>query len=270
MSNMPLSIHHRIVLAAKCWLYSRSGEPYHINGKTLRYMPGSRPVRLRYRSSSNANVRFDALQIETLANGIRPGDTVIDIGAHYGQYSIIMAAFAGPSGTVISFEPDPYARKVLTKNFNLNPDLKRPVLEESALSDQDGEAILYSKGGNSQSSLVRSAVEFNAPGSSEAIRIHTTSLDSYLQRNGVPQPSWVKIDVEGAEIRVLRGALNLLAGRARIVLELHPYAWPDFGDNLEDLQRIISRCGRRMVGLGTNQEVGSEVSYGTVLLDAAL
>jgi FkbM family methyltransferase len=266
--SVRLSIHHKIILGAKRWLYSRTGEPYRINGKTLRYAPGSRPVRLRYRNSRNAISRFDALQVETLANGIRPGDTVIDIGAHYGQYSILMAAFAGPSTNIISFEPDPYARKVLKKNVDLNPGLKRPLIEETALSDEVGEAVLYSKGGNSQSSLVRSAVEFNRPESSEAIRVHTIRLDCYLERNRLPAPSWVKIDAEGAEIRILRGAPKLLAGPTRVLLELHPYAWPEFGDTLEDLQKMIAACGRRMVVLGTTEEVGREASYGTVLLDA--
>jgi FkbM family methyltransferase len=214
------------------------------------------------------NSRFDALQVEILANGIRAGDTVMDIGAHYGQYSILMAAFAGPSGNVISFEPDPYAREVLQRNVDLNPALKRPVIEEFALSDEVGEAVLYSKGGNSQSSLARSAVEFNGPESSEAIRVHTIRLDVYLERNRLPAPSWVKIDAEGAEIRILRGAQKLLAGPTRVLLELHPYAWPEFGDTLEDIQKMIAACGRRMVVLGTTEEVGREANYGTILLDA--
>jgi FkbM family methyltransferase len=223
---------------------------------------------LRYRNSGNTITRFDALQIETLADGIRPGDTVIDVGAHYGQYSILMAAFAGQSGTVISFEPDPYARKVLKQNIELNPALKRPIIEETALSDKVGEAVLYTKGGNSQSSLVRSAVEFARAESLETIRVDTIPIDVYLERNRVPVPSWVKIDAEGAEIRILRGAPNLLASPTRVLLELHPYAWPEFGDTLEDLQKLIAAYGRRMIVLGTTEEVGREASYGTVLLDA--
>jgi len=266
---MRFSIQHRMILAAKRRFYARTGEPYRINGQVLRYVPGSRPVRVRYKNSGDASARFDALQVEMLASNIRPGDTVIDVGAHHGQYSILMAAFAGLCGKVISFEPDPYARQVLRRNICLNPTIKSPVVEEAALSDEIGESILYSKGGNSQSSLVRSAVEFYQGESSQPIRVHTIRLDSYLEQNRLTAPSWVKIDAEGAEIRILRGAPKLLAGPTRVLLELHPYAWQEFGDTLEDLQKIISACGRRMIVLGTSKEVGHQANYGTVLVDAA-
>ena len=264
------ALHHQIVLQAKRWFYSGKGEPYRIGGRTLRYTPGSRPVRLCYKTSTNNNTRFDALQLEMLSNGIREGDTVVDIGAHCGQYSIVMAAFCGNSGRVVSFEPDPYARDFFKRNLDLNPTIKRPIIEEIALSDREGEAVLFSKGGNSQSSLVRSAVEFGDDYSSEAIRIRTDTLDAYLARTSLSSPSWVKIDAEGAEIRILTGSPKLLKGPTRILCELHPYAWEAFGSSLDELKAIVAASGRRMTILGTNQEVGKSVSYGTVLLDRTL
>jgi hypothetical protein len=55
---------NRLVLWIKRRIYARRGEPYRIQGQTLRYIPGSRPVRLRYKNSSNAIVRYDALQVK--------------------------------------------------------------------------------------------------------------------------------------------------------------------------------------------------------------
>ena len=72
--------------------------PYRIPGQTLRYLPGTRPVRLRYIGSDNAVVRYDALQVQLLSTQLNEGDTAIDIGAHHGVYSIIMAARCGHSG----------------------------------------------------------------------------------------------------------------------------------------------------------------------------
>jgi hypothetical protein len=79
----------------------------------LRYVPGTRPVRLRYKRSDNDVVRYDALQIELFAAELSEGDVAIDIGAHAGQYSLIMTAMCGMSGQVVAFEPDPYARQAL-------------------------------------------------------------------------------------------------------------------------------------------------------------
>ena len=153
-------MRHDIANCIKSLIYARSGEPYTINGHTLRYMPGTRPVRLHYINSTNRNTLYDALQVKWLADNLKEGDTAIDIGAHYGVYSILMAAMCGPTGTVIAFEPDPYASEMLARNLALNPGIKKPVVESVACSDAPGQATLFSRGGNAQSSLVRSAVEF--------------------------------------------------------------------------------------------------------------
>lgn len=266
---MLTSMKHRLALWFKRLLYSRRGEPYKIRGLTLRYAPGSRPVRVVYKNSSSANTRYDALQMELLSSDLQPGDTAIDIGAHHGQYCVLMAAVCGESGCVVAFEPDPYAREMLLRNLALNPGLKRPQIEAVALSDTDGEAVLYSRGGNSQSSLARSGTEFSADHHAESIRVRTMRLDTYLAQNRVPTPKWVKIDAEGAEIRILRGAPGLLGGSARIICELHPYAWPEFANDYAELRELVASAGRRMHYLGSAEEMPAAVVYGTVLIEPA-
>src|ERR1700704_1785784 len=127
--------HHKLILACKRFLYRRHGEPYRIGGHTLRYEPGTRPVRTHYINSTNIVTRYDALQVQLLSKSLAEGDSAIDIGAHCGQYTILMAALCGQSGRVVAFEPDPYACKLLLKNLNLNPHIKKPVVETYAVSD---------------------------------------------------------------------------------------------------------------------------------------
>jgi FkbM family methyltransferase len=260
-------LHHDFVLALKRALYGRRGEPYRIDGQTLRYLPGTRPVRLRYIRSQNGVARYDALQIAWLSSHLAEGDTAVDIGAHYGSYSILMAAKCGQSGHVIAFEPDPYAREVLARNLGLNPRIRRPKVEICACSDEIGEATLFSRGGNSQSSLARSAVEFTAAHTSEEIRVPVVTLDSYLSECNLSQPRCVKIDAEGAEIRILRGAKQLLASNADVVCELHPYAWPEFGNTFAELKDLAAAAGRRIRYLDQDMEIGDKAEYGTVLLE---
>jgi FkbM family methyltransferase len=261
-----MGIRMQLTLVAKNLIWGRRGEPYRIGGHTLRYLPGTRPVRLRYVDSPDGVTRYDALQLQLLASTLREGDTAIDIGAHAGQYCIAMAALCGATGRVVAFEPDPHARRLLERNLRLNPRLKRPVVEARAVSDASGEAVLYSRGGNTQSSLARSAVEFTAEQRSEPIRVQLVALDAYLAEHGLA-PRWVKIDAEGAEIRILRGARALLAGDAGIVCELHPYAWPEFGNTLAELKELVAQSGRRMRYLDQRAPVGDRVEYGTVVLE---
>jgi len=262
-----MKFRHQVALALKRLMYSRHGEPYRIEGHTLRYLPGTRPVRLRYIHSSNGVVRYDALQVQLLSTSLAEGDTAIDIGAHWGVYSILMAARCGRTGHVAAFEPDPYAREVLIQNIALNPGIKRPLVESYACSDVVGEATLYSRGGNSQSSLARSAVEFSAAHKSEEIRVPLVTLDSYLLERNLPEPRWIKIDAEGAEIRILKGAREVLRSNAGILCELHPYAWPEFNNTLAELKDLAAAAGRRIRYLDQDSEIGDQAVYGTVVLE---
>jgi FkbM family methyltransferase len=264
---MSAHLWHKTVIGLKSAIYGRRGEPYHIEGQTLRYLPGTRPIRLRYRTSRHAVARYDALQIAWLTTHLKEGDTAIDIGAHHGVMSVLMAAKCGQSGRVIAFEPDPHARAVLMKNLSLNPKVKRPDLEGLACSDEVGEATLFSRGGNSQSSLARTGLGSSGPAGAERIQVSVVTLDSYLSQRGLPTPSCVKIDAEGAEIRILKGARQVLLSEADILCELHPYAWPEFQNTLHELKDLVASTGRRIRYLDQNAEIGDDALYGTVLLE---
>jgi len=257
---------HRIVIELKRALYSGRGEPYRIEGHTLRFVPGTRPVRLRHSCSPNGISRYDALQVAWLSNHLKEGDTAVDVGAHHGTYSVLMAAKCGQTGHVVAIEPDPYSREVLVKNFSLNPSIKRPMVEICACSDGIGEAILFTRGGNSQSSLVPSVVESSTANKPEEIRVPIVTLDSYLLEHRLA-PRCVKIDAEGAEIRILKGAKRVLASNADVVCELHPYAWPEFGNTFAELKILVAAAGRHIRYLDQDAEIGDKANYGIVLLE---
>ena len=266
---MRLGLSHETVLRLKRLVYGRRGEPYAIPGRVLRYAPGTRPVRMRYVTSRNDVVRYDAMQARLFAEGLVAGDTAIDVGAHAGQYALIMAARCGDRGQVVAFEPDPHARRRLSRTISLNPTVKPPAVEAMAVSDAPGEAILYSLGGNSQSSLARSGIGEAAAQRAEAIATQVVTLDDYLAARGLPTPRWVKIDTEGAEIRILTGAPKLLASAANIACELHPYAWAEFGDDVAKLRAVVARSGRRIRYLDEAAPFEGEPRYGVVLLEHA-
>ena len=239
--NWP-GVRESFVLNAKRALYAGRGEPYEFAGRTLRFIPGSRPVRRKYRHSPNWINRDDVLEMLWMEENVGEGSTAIDVGAHWGIYTIMLAVKCGPRGTVVAFEPDPYAREVLARNVNLNR-IKAPRVESFACSDSDCEAVLFSRGGQANSSLAPSVAQRGC--AVEEIHVQTTTLDHYVAERSL-HPHVVKIDAEGAEIRILRGARKLLKSDARVLCELHPYAWPEFGNSLEELESLVSSASRKI------------------------
>jgi hypothetical protein len=77
----------------------------------------------------------------------------------------------------------------------------------------------------------------------------------------------MKVDAEGAEIRILKGAKRVLASNANVVCELHPYALPEFGNTLSELKYFAAAGGRRIRYLDQTAEIGEQAEYGTVLLE---
>lgn len=261
------NLKHRLVLWAKSLIYGRRGEAYSVMGQRLYFVPGTRPVRLKYRNSSNSIVRYDALQIEHLCACLGAGDFAMDIGTHAGQHALIMAMLCGEKGRVIAFEPDVHARKLLAQNIALNRNIAPPRVEVMALSDHNGMATFFSNGGDANSSLSLSGLSPAMDKQFERMEVPVIRFDDYMRDNALPMPKFVKIDTEGAEIRILQGAESLLASDAEIVCELHPYAWEGFGNSLDDLTSIIAKFGRHMRYLDQAEPVVGEPVYGVVVLE---
>src|SRR5262249_18759416 len=131
-----------------------------------------------------------------LRNHCGPGQTVIDIGAHIGLFSILMARQVGPTGRVFSFEPTPFTRSVLARVIHLNDCEKVVAVCGEAVSGVTGEATFYDTGTTipCQNSLVHPA----GNGHRRGIPIATIRLDDFVFGQGL-QPRCLKIDVEGAE-----------------------------------------------------------------------
>jgi FkbM family methyltransferase len=258
---------NKAVLTAKKIFYAGRGEPITLGGHHLRYVVGTRPIREKYVDSPVETVSNDVRQMMFLVQSVKPGDFVLDIGANVGQYAVLFAALAGPTGKVISFEPAPAARKVLAKNLSLNGFESRVTVEPMALSDSDGTHTFYFRGADSMASLEREGfgTEAGAHDIEETV-VNTTTIDRYLSSRGLNPPDWIKLDAEGAEVRILRGAQSVLRSKTSIVCELHPYAWPAFDSRFDELLDLVRSAGRQIRYLDSRYDIESGARYAAVII----
>ena len=138
--------------------------------------------------------------------------TVLDIGAHHGYYTLLASQIVGPAGKVLAFEPSPRERKKLNLHLRLNR-CKNVLIESCALGDADsaGQLFLASRTESGCNSLRRPDVS----GAPAPISVVVQRLDQVLLKQRIGSVDFVKLDVEGAELSVLKGATELLTKRPR-------------------------------------------------------
>lgn len=151
---------------------------------------------------------------EALAELLQPGFRFFDVGANAGFFSLIGSRLVGASGHCVAFEPAPANVEIIREQLRLNGIRNCKVVGE-AISDVDGEVDLYfDYSGSPMAHLGESR-----PGEGK-IRVRSTTLDLASSRFG--SPNVVKMDIEGAEVRALRGALQLLGtDRPDWLIEIH-------------------------------------------------
>ena len=155
-----------------------------------------------------------------LARMLRPGMTVVDVGANIGYYLLLFRQLVGSGGTVVCIEPSEENLPELKRNIAANPRLT-VLLHEVALGEEDGEVGL------------RSGINSGVVEVAEAAHVvPVRRLDSLLQH----RVDMLKIDVEGYEGQVLAGAHGLIErDRPEIFLELHPHIIGHFGFSLRGI-----------------------------------
>jgi FkbM family methyltransferase len=175
--------------------------------------------------------RFDAEIYSALAPVLpAAGGVLWDVGAHMGFHTLGFAALVGAAGRVVGFEPNPSNRERLRQNLEKNADLAARIeILSCALSDREGESAFVVShdvdSGASSMSFLDGTTPAVDPGFSSAwgrIVVPLRTVDGLIQERAAPPPDALKIDVEGAELLVLRGAAETLrAVRPTLIVEAH-------------------------------------------------
>ncbi len=156
---------------------------------------------------------------------VKPGATVFDIGANFGLHTRFMSEAVGDTGQVHSFEPTITMYDVLSNNVE-SLNLDNVATNQLALSDQDSELEFFVpiRKDGSPNYYESSLVEPEDIDSADYMTyiVDTTTLDSYCEKNQIEKVDYLKIDVEGHEIAVLKGAEKLLrTSKPAIFLEVN-------------------------------------------------
>jgi FkbM family methyltransferase len=182
-----------------------------------------------------------------LERALSSGKTFVDVGANLGIYALVASRIVGPSGRVIAFEPSVRSFMLLKANIKLN-GLPNVQIYPAAMSDKIGKAFLYDGPDPSQNSLGR---DFRLEAKGEEVM--TQSLDIALGQASVEHVHVIKMDVEGAEELVLRGANKVIAAhRPTIIFEINQEASARLGLSPRGSWDLLGRLGYEFFSVRDN------------------
>ena len=183
---------------------------------------------------------YERAVTEVITEMVRKDDVCLDIGANIGWYTTLLQQIVGSSGAVHAFEPVTNTFSVLERNVKLNSKSENVYLNNCALGDseKDIEMFVFENLPDSRASLSSIADEQFAVAPSRMI-----TLDSYLKAKKVPDVNFVKADIEGAELMMLRGAQQLFKQSVAPiwVIEMALATSEGFGYHPNDLIEYIGK-----------------------------
>jgi FkbM family methyltransferase len=208
-------------------------------GSVTASLPGGEAVKLlpEYRFVTWNGPEYDAFRA-----AVQPGTVALDVGANVGAYTLLLGQWVRPGGRVFAFEPAPEAFGGLSAHVRLNGLGDGVTCVRAAASSSTGTATLAVDG-------LSGANRLDASAGGE--RVDTVTLDDFCRREGI-RPSFIKIDVEGAELDVLRGARETIregGDGLALFVEMHPTLWREMGITAADVQAELETQALRAVPL---------------------
>lgn len=217
------------------YIFSRFGKVAHKNatlffGRTMRVVvPEGVSVKIWRYGFFEEDVCYYLMRV------LEPGGTLIDVGGHFGFFSMLGRELVGAEGTVVTFEPMPTTRDILTHNMTVNAAPAKGEIVAAACGDQRGEiafkdlGILYSAFATSKEPKGRGAQE------PRSITVPVTTLDEEVERLGLERCDLIKIDAESAEYEVIAGGMGTIRTlRPALILEAG-----ERGDSIGSTTKLI-------------------------------
>jgi FkbM family methyltransferase len=176
--------------------------------------------------------------LEVFLSMLRPGMTVLDVGANVGMYSLLIARAVGPAGRVHAFEPTPRVATNLRRNVEINK-LSNVEVRQMAVGASNGAATLYVGPESDRNSIVAKSA------SATEVNVTVVTLDDYIRSHEIQTVDMVKLDIEGGEVDAVRGSKRLLSGDAAplVMFEINPQALAEAGSSATELRAVLASYG---------------------------
>ena len=206
--------------------------------------------------------RFEWRLSRVLTSLVRPGDTIVDVGANLGAHTLPLARAAGPEGRVFAYEPTAFAYGKLLANIALNPELAPRIVPVQAM-------LIAEPGARAAPAIhsswpLATADDLHPEHRGRAMTTdgaRAVTLDEHLRGLAVPQVALLKIDVDGFECTVLRGAEGILrACRPLIVMEWAPYLHEAAGHRLEACLSVVRDLGYSFHDASSGEPLPADLS----------
>jgi FkbM family methyltransferase len=192
---------------------------------------------------------YEPVVHQAVMEALTPGAVVFDVGAHIGILALSAAQRVGPTGRVVAFEAAARTARTLRRHVAMNGLEDRVQVVEAVVSDREGESEFHVYGESMAASIAPGALALSpepTAGATERTIVRAVTIDGMANRLRI-RPDLVKIDVEGAELLVLRGMPSLLADPAVSVLcEIHPRHLAAHGASVDEVKALVEATGRRL------------------------
>lgn len=188
---------------------------------------------------------FEPATVRAYRDIVQSGDIVLDIGANVGAHTLPLAALVGKAGRVIAFEPTAFAARKLAANLALNPELAARIAVQQVMLVASSADVLAPALFSSWPLADAGEVHQKHKGKlMDTAGARAETLDQMVSRLGLEKVDFVKLDVDGHELAVLRGGQEtLMRFKPKIVMELAPYIHAEHGYSFEELVLLLSRAG---------------------------
>lgn len=196
---------------------------------------------------------YEPIDTAFAKNVVKTGDTVVDVGANIGYYTCYFARLVGPTGHVLAFEPARDTMEILRDNVRYN-GYAHVVLENKAVTEKSGPLTLYIKEGNPGDNRIFQDVEEPVPRPEQAVEGVCLDDVAFLREH---KPSFIKMDIQGAEILAIRGMRRVLqeSPDVCVLLEYWPYGLIRLGFRPEALVEDLLGMGLEVCRLSDEGEL---------------
>jgi FkbM family methyltransferase len=215
---------------------------------------GGTPARMLY------DQHYEWMDLCYMMDNINPGDTILDVGGDVGYWSLVAAKHLNNAADIFCFEPTPSQAEIIRGYAKDNNALFN--LYEGAILDHEGEIDFWlCTRGNHDNRAYKPETNWADGQDIQIIKRPCTTLDSYIGKDNWHKVSFIKIDVQGAEPAVLRGAENIIASRDKLnmIIELWPDGFKNAGEDVGNfLDWLVARKFRliQFVDHASSMETG--------------